>query len=487
MHVGFIMDGNGRWATSQGLSRLEGHTKGTDILNKIITACTKRREITHATFYALSLQNWKREKKEIDHILVLALKFIENEKLQSWLVENNIRFKAVGILKHLPDTLHHALRKLEQNTESASGMVLSICFSYGGREEIVETIRSMDPTTINSLTVQDITDTLPLPDVDLVIRTSGELRTSNFLLWQSAYAEYSFTKTLWPDFTEEEFYKILDEYMRRNRTFGGSTIEKTVPSVEEKYEFLKELFQEYKAPIDHSELYENLLKEGYKIDDSISDSETKDRGLKEHALCSSACFDLSLIIDDRIDMMPMELQVKNLKLLYTDYSLETLNYILKDIKNLSELYLNVSPLEKIYLQRVYECEYLQRTSSKLEDKAIYRFLSNYYYFSIVLKDIFSDDLFLLYGILTSFVDDSADEESDPIELRYITPRMNTVISNVIQDVWNLMEKSIYRKQFAFLCLSVLINRFYRPVPVPLSSNHCLKFIFEFEIDDPNKT
>ena len=485
MHVGFIMDGNGRWATSQGLSRLEGHTKGEEILHKIILACSKRSEITHATFYALSLQNWKREKKEIDHILDLALKFVE--KIRSWILENTIRFKAVGILKHLPLVLHDALVKLEKDTESASGMTLSMCFSYGGREEIVEAIRSMDPTTIHAIGVQDITDALSLPDVDLVIRTSGELRTSNFLLWQSAYAEYSFTKTLWPDFTEEELYSILDEYTTRNRTFGttAADLEKTVPSVEEKYEFLKELFEDYKETIDHSELYESLLKEGYKIDTIVS--ETKDRGVKDYVLCSNACFDLSVQIDDIVDVMPMELQVKNLKSLYTDFSVETLNHILKDTvisQKISEVYSNISALEKIYLQRIYECEYLQRVSTNLQDKAIYRFLSNYYLMILYLKDLYSDDLLLLYGILISFIDDSGDEDTDAIELRYITPETNIIISNAIKDAWNMMEKSVYRKPFGFICISVLINRFYRPVPIPSSANHFMKFVFEFE---PNKT
>ena len=216
MHIGFIIDGNGRWATEKGLSRLEGHKQGEQTVETIIDACI-RNKIGHATFYTLSLQNWSRPEKELHCIIELIKLFII--QIRSLLVNSNSKFLCIGNPQHMPADLELLIRKLQEDTAHASGTVITLCISYGGQEEILDLIKSIQ--SLSTMTTKDISALLPLPDVDLVIRTSGEYRISNFMLWQSAYAEYYFTKTLWPDFTEAELLKAIEEFKGRDRRFGS--------------------------------------------------------------------------------------------------------------------------------------------------------------------------------------------------------------------------------------------------------------------------
>ena len=216
MHIGFIIDGNGRWATAKGLSRLEGHKQGEQTVEMMIDVCI-RNKIEYATFYTLSLQNWSRPEKELQCIIELIKLFII--RIRSLLISSNSKFLCIGNLHHMPADLQILIRALQEDSAHATGTVISLCISYGGREEILDLMKTIP--SLSTATIHDISAQLPLPDVDLVIRTSGEYRISNFLLWQSAYAEYYFTNTLWPDFTETEFLQAIEEFKGRDRRFGS--------------------------------------------------------------------------------------------------------------------------------------------------------------------------------------------------------------------------------------------------------------------------
>jgi undecaprenyl diphosphate synthase len=472
LHLGFIMDGNGRWAKAKGLSRIEGHTRGEEVVTDILIACSKHEYIKYATFYALSLQNWKRSKLEIDHILKTVLNFFK--KMRNYYIENNIKFQCIGNKQHLPKELVETVNDLERDTSMATGLVCSICLSYGGREDILDTFRNIKGD-LSTMTTSDISNISPIPDLDLVIRTSGEYRISNFCLWQSAYTEYYFTNTMWPDFTVKELHTAIDEFQMRNRTMGEvKTDHEEIPSVEEKYTYLKTLFSSYTTVIDPRPLYNKLLEEGYTIDPSIEGGPTKDRGLKEYVTCSIETFDLINIIDDCLDALPMDLQIKNLKRMYTDFSLENIEHLTQQPS--SELYYKISSKERALLKKMYECEHLIRVSKSLNDKTIYRLLNTYYYMNIVFNEIVSDNHLLLLSS-TICVDDFLDEDDSPEELKYITEDTNRIISNIINEIWNTKGLPISRERVCFALSSSLINHFYMPVPTFTSFNAFAKYIF----------
>ncbi len=227
-HLAVIMDGNGRWATARGLPRIEGHRQGAEVVRSTVRLA-RRLGIQALTLYAFSEQNWQRPEGEVAALMRLLYDFTQSERPE--LLARGIRFRCVGDLERLPLPVQAAIAGLSDATAHLTDMQLSIAVSYGGREEIVHAARvlaeqaaagHLDPADIDAARLEDALWTRGLPgDVDLVVRTSGERRVSNFLLWQIAYAELHFTDVLWPDFSEEHLFEALRDFGRRERRFGG--------------------------------------------------------------------------------------------------------------------------------------------------------------------------------------------------------------------------------------------------------------------------
>lgn len=229
-HVAIIMDGNGRWAKSRGLPRFEGHRRGAERAKEIIRAADKL-GLRYLTLYAFSMENWQRPKEEVSMLMKLLELYLRREL--NGLIKDNVIFRTIGDGWKLPPNIQRLLRETEEKTSSNTGMTLITALSYGGKDEILRAVRKalhagLKPEEINEESFSALLDTAGVPPPDLIIRTSGEKRLSNFLLWQSAYSELYFTDTLWPDFTEDEFKKALADYQRRKRRFGALSDEDAV-------------------------------------------------------------------------------------------------------------------------------------------------------------------------------------------------------------------------------------------------------------------
>ena len=226
-HVAIIMDGNGRWARKRLLNRINGHEKGSRTVRAIVRAC-REIGIAYLTLYAFSTENWRRPEKEINALMGLLDEFLQSERKE--MMENNIRLQVIGQVERLPAGVQKSLQQTLELTRGNTAMTLILALSYGGRSEIVRMVRTVadkvrqgliELDSIDEQLVAGHLDTADIPDPDLLIRTSGEMRISNFLLWQVAYSELFVTPTLWPDFTREEFVQILKAYQARERRFGG--------------------------------------------------------------------------------------------------------------------------------------------------------------------------------------------------------------------------------------------------------------------------
>jgi undecaprenyl diphosphate synthase len=223
-HIAFIMDGNGRWAKCRGLSRLEGHRAGLEAARRIIHYLGES-GIKFVTLYAFSTENWSRPEEEVKGLFRILADSLKKGALAD-LHQNNVRIRHLGRQEGLPADVKKAITEATKLTQDNTGPVLSLALNYGGRQEIVDAVRhviteAIPACDITEKTFNDYLYTAGLPDVDLVVRTSGEMRLSNFLLWQSAYAEYYFTPVLWPDFDRTEMDKALDAFSQRQRRFGG--------------------------------------------------------------------------------------------------------------------------------------------------------------------------------------------------------------------------------------------------------------------------
>ncbi|MDK2042359.1 di-trans,poly-cis-decaprenylcistransferase [Aliarcobacter butzleri] len=219
-HIAIIMDGNGRWAKQRGLKRTAGHEEGAKVVREITKFCAKI-GIEYLTLYAFSTENWARPKLEVEYLMKLLEKHLKNE-LEVFL-ENNIRFKAIGDLSKFSKSLQNIIKQIEEKTSSCSGLTQVLALNYGSKDEIIRAIKKLNEQNleITEENLESCLDTAGMSPVDLLIRTSGEVRLSNYLLWQNAYAEMFFTKTYWPDFSVAEFKQILDDYKNRERRFGG--------------------------------------------------------------------------------------------------------------------------------------------------------------------------------------------------------------------------------------------------------------------------
>jgi len=225
-HIAIIMDGNGRWAKQRGLPRVEGHRNGVESVRATVRACGEL-GIQYLTLYAFSVENWNRPKDEVDTLMKYLARFLKGEIGE--LNRNNVRLEAIGQIYRLPEIVQEQLKKTKAALAKNNGLTLVLALSYGGRAEIVDAARSIaqkvkegkiDPAEINEHLLAQHLYTHHLPDPDLLIRTSGEMRVSNFLLWQISYAELVVTQTLWPDFRKPQLYEALEEYTRRQRRFG---------------------------------------------------------------------------------------------------------------------------------------------------------------------------------------------------------------------------------------------------------------------------
>ena len=227
VHIGVIMDGNGRWAKKRGLPRSAGHQAGADTLKKIVTECNKI-GIKYITVYAFSTENWKRPKEEVDFLMNLLLSYLRDS--ERTLAKENVVIRAIGGREELTEEIQEQIKKTEEFTKNNTGIVMNIALNYGSREEILRATKALaERSERGELKPQDITEDMisaelytgGQPDPDLIIRTSYELRLSNFMMWQSAYSELYFTKTLWPDFSVKDLHNAIIEYQSRNRRYGG--------------------------------------------------------------------------------------------------------------------------------------------------------------------------------------------------------------------------------------------------------------------------
>jgi undecaprenyl diphosphate synthase len=226
-HVAVIMDGNGRWAQQRGQPRIEGHRRGVVTVRSTVEECC-RLGIGQLTLYCLSIENWKRPKLELDFLMELLHQYLLAERAE--IMEQNIRFSTIGRREELPDKVLEAIDENIRMSANNTGMVLCLAINYGGRAEVVDAVKSiarevrsgrLDPNAIDEATLTDAMYTAGMPDPDLLIRTAGEMRVSNFLLWQISYAELLVTEKCWPDFDRAELHAALRGYGERERRFGG--------------------------------------------------------------------------------------------------------------------------------------------------------------------------------------------------------------------------------------------------------------------------
>jgi len=228
-HLAVIMDGNGRWAKKKGFFRSIGHENGTKAVREIVETCAQL-PIPYLTLYAFSTENWNRPKLEVDTLMKLLVSSLKKEI--KTLTKNNVRLNAIGNLEALPKKVYNELLDVIDKTKTNSQMTLTLALSYGAREEIIKTIKEISlkvknnlisPSNIDESVINNHLYTHDMPDVDLLIRTSGEHRISNFLLWQIAYAELYFTDTLWPDYRKDDLFEAILNYQNRERRFGKTS------------------------------------------------------------------------------------------------------------------------------------------------------------------------------------------------------------------------------------------------------------------------
>ncbi len=228
-HVAIIMDGNGRWARQRGLSRIEGHKRGKDSVRAVVET-SRRLGIKYLSLFAFSTENWSRPRREVNALMGLLRRYLRTELRK--MMENEIRLLVIGDVKRLPERLQEDLAATVEATRNNQRMTVVLAVSYSGREDIVQATRALardirlgrlKPEGVDESTFGSYLSTAGIPDPDLLIRTSGEMRISNFFLWQTAYTEIYVTETLWPDFREPQFLEALEEYQQRERRFGRVT------------------------------------------------------------------------------------------------------------------------------------------------------------------------------------------------------------------------------------------------------------------------
>jgi undecaprenyl diphosphate synthase len=233
-HIAIIMDGNGRWAAQRGLPRIAGHRAGVDTVRSVVEECA-RLQIPYLTLFAFSTENWKRPKEEVGALMVLLDQYLKREL--STLMKNNVRLNTIGRPGDLPENVQRTLKDVIGRSSANTGLTLTLALSYSGRDDIMQAVRriaedagagTLEPGSMDADTFSSYLSTSGIPDPDLLIRTSGEMRISNFLLWQIAYSEFYVTEKLWPDFTDADLWEAIEVFQKRERRFG-MTSEQVVP------------------------------------------------------------------------------------------------------------------------------------------------------------------------------------------------------------------------------------------------------------------
>ena len=231
-HVAIIMDGNGRWAVKRGMERVRGHQEGAKSVRDVVTECARLRKHCGGpdflTLYSFSLENWKRPVEEVSFLMQMYIDYLRQERVT--MMENNIRFKQIGRLENLPDPVLEEVERALDLTRNNNGLTLTLALNYGSRAEITDAVRAitekvkrgeLQPRDVTEQTISDHLYTAGMPDPDLLIRTAGEMRVSNYLLWQISYAELVVSETLWPDFGAKELHQAIRAFAARNRRFGA--------------------------------------------------------------------------------------------------------------------------------------------------------------------------------------------------------------------------------------------------------------------------
>ena len=470
MHIGFIMDGNGRWALRNGLTRAEGHEQGIEKANEIMMACVKRK-IARATFYAFSVQNWSRDRSEIETIYSAGKALFE--RMRPWVKENNVVVKCVGDKFSLMDQeakqeaenpkVQAAIelgKALMAETANNTGTIITLYVSYGGREEILDVFRKIKEP-LHTLTTAMVSDFFQIPDVDLVVRTSGEYRISNFLLWQSAYAEYYFTDLMWPEFNELQLDKAIETYRRRDRRFGTVGARPPLISPEDLKEIYDEILSSFSTEI-HTEadlkaLYANLLKN--KAHTFSSHSYSKPELQKAYESISIA--NPGAV---RIFLKLQDLNTAALEALAQDFSIETLDHVLQRSTRLD--YIDTTREEKLLLETLCHI----KTQSKSQTPFLDRISLTYYQLKLHLKHLVHDDAVTLYAILMAVCEDIVDRKFH--QAYFNREDLKTILFQVLRDTLEMEAETNreIRDLFTYSCLAILFHYFDEPNPsIPKSS------------------
>jgi len=452
------MDGNGRWATAQEKSRLEGHTKGSKVALEIMEYLAIKK-IPYVSVYTLSLQNLKRPEKEIKHIL----KVFKNElpKIIDICKKTNSKLVIAGDKSLIDEELLNLVSKCETDTSQNTGTTFSVCLFYGGREEIVNIVKSLDEVTESKINEKIG------PNVDLIIRTGGDRRISNFLVWQAAYAELFFTNTLWPDFTTEELESILTDFSHRNRTFGE--VKEHIPDVETVCGCLEELIDEYKTNTqDLESLYSKLSKNITPHRIQGKDSNRK-QFLLENSLCDEATVSFLIKVDDFIDEQDIEKQIYYSDIL-CNLSSESVAKVNPDLQ---DLFLKINKQDIRYLEYIYKCEYLKLTTDK---KEVFRYASNYYFLKLYSNNVLTDDFYLYLCIIISVWDDIFDEETDIPEVKYLNKNVFYTVKGAIFDVYNKHTFIPLINDALYVASSVVIDKYVRRLGEFQNMSECFHYL-----------
>jgi len=457
MHIGFIMDGNGRWALRNGLTRADGHQQGIIRANEIMMACVKRK-IARATFYAFSVQNWSRDRSEIENIYTAGKALFE--EMHSWTKEHNVVVKCVGDKFNLINDLTRQEenpkvkaaielgRQLMAETATNTGTIITLCVSYGGREEILDVFRRIKEP-LESLTTTMVSDFFEIPDVDLVIRTSGEYRISNFLLWQSAFAEYYFTDKMWPEFNELHLDTAIKSYRSRDRRFGG------LPTHQIKIEDLKELYEELLAsfqPDSHTDSDLHALYKTLQGRTSIRPSKQTafPDAYKKMSLGSVGSTNILFALYE----LPDKSKPDAFNLLSRAFTIESLEHVFQKPARLD--YIDTTNEEKSLLQSI--------CAMQLQPTLVSRICTVYCGLKLCLKNLIHEDALTFYAILLMFCGDVLDRQ---FHLPYFHREdLKTIVLQSVRETLELEKHTDQdiRELLTYSCLSVIYHYFEEPNP-----------------------
>jgi len=487
MHIAFIMDGNGRWALRNGKTRAQGHEQGIQAANEIMMACVKQK-IPRATFYAFSVQNWSRDRSEIENIYTSGKLLFE--RMGPWVKENNVVVKCVGSKFNLAEEhrqegeqeeaeeenpkVKAALalaRDLMAQTANNTGTVITLCVSYGGREEILDVFRQIKEP-LKSLTTTMVSDFFQIPDVDLVVRTSGEYRISNFLLWQSAYAEYYFTDLMWPEFTPEELDKAIASFKQRNRRFGAlGSANQTIPPPEDLKELYVDLLVSFPTTF-HMETDLRALQKRLTLTHSFdrpkrqtTEAELR-RAYQESTPASVGATNILLQLYDLKDHE----KGSAFQLLGRAFTLESLDHVFHGNQRLH--YIDTTKTEKQLLQ--YVCLVQTQLTG---DPFLNRIASVYYGLRLYTRHLIHEDALTLYAILLTVCGDIVERQFH--QSYFDREDLKTLVFQVVRETLDL-EKEIQkevRDLLTFTCLGILFHYFEEPDPsVPRTALELMAYI-----------